>query len=103
MRLPCVASRTPLPAVIRSPRPTIQDVARHARVSTATVSYVINRNRNVSPALVSYLNTEVAGQLRGMSQQAIFSSWIEAQIDGVMGQLREQCLEEAELRRDAWQ
>ena len=65
--------------------------------------FQVAQQLDVSPALVSYLNTEVAGQLRGMSQQAIFSSWIEAQIDGVMGQLREQCLEEAELRRDAWQ
>ena len=55
------------------------------------------------PALVSYLNTEVAGQLHGMSQKAIFNSWIEAQIGGVMGRLRERCLEEADLRRDVWQ
>jgi hypothetical protein len=58
---------------------------------------------DVSPALVSYLNSEVAGQLRGMSQQAIFNSWIEAQIDGVMNRLRERCLKEAELKRDLWQ
>lgn len=58
---------------------------------------------NVPPALVSYLNTEVAGQLRGMSQEAIFGSWIEAQIGGVMGRLREQCLEEAGLKKDLWQ
>jgi len=58
---------------------------------------------DVSPALLSYLNTEVAGQLRGMSQEAIFGSWVEAQIGGVMGRLRERCLEEAELRRDLWQ
>jgi hypothetical protein len=44
---------------------------------------------SVSPALVSYLTTEVAGQLRGMSQEAIFKSWVEAQIGGAMGQLRE--------------
>lgn len=55
------------------------------------------------PALVSYLNTEVAGQLHGLSQKAIFNSWIEAQIGGVMGRLRERCLEEADLRRDVWQ
>jgi hypothetical protein len=54
---------------------------------------------NVSPALVSYVNTEVAGQLGGMSQQAIFNSWVEAQIGGVMCQLRE----EAERNRDLWQ
>jgi hypothetical protein len=58
---------------------------------------------DVSPALVSYLNSEIAGQLRGMSQQAIFNSWVEAQIDGVMDRLREGCLEEAELKRDIWQ
>ena len=32
---------------------------------------------NVAPALVSYVNTELAGQLRGMSQEAIFNSWVE--------------------------
>ena len=58
---------------------------------------------NVSPALVSYLNTEVAGQLRGMSQEAIFNSWVEARIDAVMSQLRERCLEEAKHKRDVWQ
>jgi hypothetical protein len=58
---------------------------------------------NVSPALVSYLNTEVAGQLHGMSQQAIFNSWVEAQIGGVIGQLRERCLEEAACKRELWQ
>jgi len=49
---------------------------------------------NVSPALVSYVNTEVAGQLRGMPQEAIFNSWVEAQIGGVMGQLRERSREQ---------
>lgn len=58
---------------------------------------------NVSPALVSYLTTEVAGHLRGMSQEAIFNSWVEAQIGGVMGRLREQSREEAERKRDVWQ
>ena len=58
---------------------------------------------NVSPALVSYVTTEVAGQLRGMSQEAIFNSWVEAQIGGVMGQLRERSREEAECKRDLWQ
>jgi hypothetical protein len=57
----------------------------------------------VSPALVSYLTTEVAGQLRGLSQQAIFNSWVEAQIGGAMGQLREQSREEAERKKDLWQ
>jgi hypothetical protein len=58
---------------------------------------------NVSPALVSYVNTEGAGQLRGMSQEAIFNSWVEAQIGGVMGQLRERSREEAECKRDLGQ
>jgi hypothetical protein len=58
---------------------------------------------NVSPALVSYVNTEVAGQLRGMSQEAIFNSWVEAQIGGVMDQLRERSKEEAEAKGDLWQ
>jgi hypothetical protein len=58
---------------------------------------------DVSPALVSYLNSEVAGQLRGMSQQAIFNAWVEAQIGGVIDRLRERCLKEAELKRDLWQ
>lgn len=58
---------------------------------------------NVSPALVSYLNTEVAGQLRGMSQEAIFNSWVEVRIGRVIGELREGCLEEAERKREIWQ
>jgi hypothetical protein len=58
---------------------------------------------NVSPALVSYVQTEVAGQLGGMSQEAIFNSWVEAQIGGVMGQLRERSREEAEAKGDLWQ
>ena len=53
--------------------------------------------------LASYLNTEIAGQLRGMSQEAIFNSWVEAQIGGVIGRLRERCLEEAKYKRDLWQ
>jgi hypothetical protein len=57
----------------------------------------------ISPALVSYLNTEVAGQLRGMSQQAIFGSWVEAQIGGVMGRMKQPSIEEAELEADFWQ
>jgi hypothetical protein len=67
-----------------------------------TMFQVVER-LNVSPALVSYLNAEVAGQLRGMSQEAIYTSWVEAQIDGVMGQLRERSREEAERKRDLWQ
>jgi hypothetical protein len=58
---------------------------------------------HVPRGLVSYLNAEVAGQLRGMPQDAIFNSWVEAQIGGVIGQLRDQCLEEAERKRDIWQ
>jgi hypothetical protein len=58
---------------------------------------------DVSPALVSYLNTEIAGQLHGMSQQAIFNSWVEAQIGGVIGALRDRCLEEAVVKKDVWQ
>lgn len=58
---------------------------------------------SVSPALVSYLNTEVAGHLHGMSQTQIFNSWVEAQIGGVIGQLRERCLTEAACKRDLWQ
>lgn len=57
----------------------------------------------ISPALVSYLNTEVAGQLRGMSQEAIYSSWVEGQIGGVMGRMKQPGLEEAELEADLWQ
>ena len=58
---------------------------------------------HVPPALVSYLNTEIAGQLRGMSQKAIFNSWVEAQIGGVIGRLRDRWLAEAELKRELWQ
>ena len=65
--------------------------------------FLVLEQLDVSPSLVSYLKSEVAGQLRGMSQQAIFNSWIEAQISGVIDRLREQCLEEAELKRDVWQ
>jgi hypothetical protein len=65
--------------------------------------FLVAERLDVSPALVSYLNTEVAGQLRGMSQEAIFNSWVEAQIGSVMGQLRERCLEEAQLKSSLWQ
>jgi len=58
---------------------------------------------HIPRGLVSYLNAEVAGQLRGMSQKAIFNSWVEAQIGGVIGRLRERCLEEAKYKRDLWQ
>lgn len=65
--------------------------------------FQVAQQLEVAPALVSYLNTEVAGQVRGLSQQAIFGSWVDAQVDGVMGRLRERCLQEAEFRRDVWQ
>ncbi len=65
--------------------------------------FQVVQHLKVSPALVSYLTTEVAGQLRGLSQQAIFNSWVEAQIGGAMGQLREQSREEAERKKDLWQ
>ena len=58
---------------------------------------------NVSPGLVSYLNIELAGHLRGMSQEAIFNSWIDAQVGRVIGQLRERSREEAESKKDLWQ
>src|SRR5262245_58425556 len=58
---------------------------------------------NVSPGLVSYLNTELAGHLRGMSQEAIFNSWIDAQVGRVIGDLRERSREEAESKKDLWQ
>src|SRR5262245_707923 len=50
---------------------------------------------NVSPALVSYLTTEVAGQIRGMSQEALLSPAIGRQLRGAMGRLRERiaCLD----------
>jgi hypothetical protein len=88
-----------------------QDLARaflQNDVSNATYKgfkcmFLVAERLNVPPALVSYLNTEVAGQLRSMSQEAIFGSWVEAQIDGAMGQLRERCLKEAEHNRDLWQ
>jgi hypothetical protein len=56
--------------------------------------FQVVRQLNVSPALVSYLTTEVAGHLRGMSQKAIFNLWVEGQIGGVMGRLREQSREQ---------
>jgi len=57
---------------------------------------------NVSSGLVSYLNAEAAGQLGGMSQEAIFNSWVEAQIGSAIGQLRARCLEEAERKSSIW-
>jgi len=38
-----------------------------------------------------------------MSQQAIFNAWVEAQIGGVIGELRERSREEAERKKDLWQ
>ncbi len=65
--------------------------------------FLVLEKMKVSPSLVSYLKSEVAGLLRGMSQQAIFNAWVDAQIGGVINKLREQCLKEAELKRDLWQ
>ncbi len=65
--------------------------------------FLVLEHMKVSPALASYLKSEVAGQLRGMSQQAIFNAWVDAQIGGVINTLREQCLKEAELKKDLWQ
>jgi hypothetical protein len=58
---------------------------------------------NVSPALVSYLTAEVAGQLRGISQHAIFSSWVDTQVGGAIGKLRKHCIDEAKSNRLVWQ
>src|SRR5262245_44732588 len=58
---------------------------------------------NVSPALASYLDIELAGHLRGMSQEAIFKSWVDAQVGRVIGQLRERSREEAARKKDLWQ
>jgi hypothetical protein len=54
------------------------------------------------PALVTYLKTEIAGQLRGMSQEAIFNAWVESQVSSMMDWLRERCLAEAELKGELW-
>jgi hypothetical protein len=62
--------------------------------------FQVVQHLNISRALVSYLTTDVAGQLRGMSQEAIFNSWVEAQIGGAMGHLRERSREEAERGGD---
>jgi hypothetical protein len=56
----------------------------------------------VPPALVTYLKTEIAGQLRGMSQEAIFNAWVESQVSSMMDWLRERCLAEAELKGELW-
>jgi hypothetical protein len=81
----------------------LQNDARNPTYKGFKYMFEIVEQLHVSPALVSYLNTEVAGQLNGLSQEAIFNSWVEAQIGGVIGKLRELCLEEAELKRDLWQ
>jgi hypothetical protein len=80
-----------------------QNDARNATYKGFKCMFRVVEQLNVSPALVSYLNTEVAGQLRGMSQEAIFNSWVEARIGGVMNQLRERCIEEAGRKGDLWQ
>ncbi len=84
-------------------RAFLQDDANNPTYKGFKYMFQVVEELNVSPALVSYVKTEVAGQLRGMSQEAIFSSWIEAQIGGVIGQLRERSREEAERKRDLWQ
>jgi hypothetical protein len=38
-----------------------------------------------------------------MSQEAIFNSWIDAQVGRVIGRLRETSREEAESKKDLWQ
>jgi hypothetical protein len=81
----------------------LQNDASNATYKGFKYMFQVVERLNVSPALVSYLNSEVAGQLRGMSQEAIFNSWVEAQIGGVMGHLRERCLEEAKRKTDPWQ
>jgi hypothetical protein len=67
-----------------------------------TYMFRVVERLEVPPALVTYLNTEVAGHLRGMSQRAIFNAWVDAQIGGVMGRLRERCLVEAERKAEPW-
>ena len=81
----------------------LQDDASNPTYKGFKYLFQVVEQLGVSPALVSYLNSEVAGQLRGMSQEAIFTSWVEAQIGGVISQLRERCLEEAGCKRDIWQ
>ena len=46
-------------AVIMRRMTTIRDVAKHARVSTATVSAVLNRSSYVSPKLTAQVNEAV--------------------------------------------
>jgi hypothetical protein len=84
-------------------RAFLQDDASSPTYKGFKYMFQVVEELNVSPALVSYVKTEVAGQLRGMSQEAIFHSWVEAQIGGVIGQLRERSREEAERKRDLWQ
>ena len=81
----------------------LQDDASNPTYKGFKYMFQVVEQLNVSPAFVSYLNAEVAGQLRGMSQQAIFNSWVEARIGRVIDQLRERCLEEAERKRELWQ
>lgn len=77
------------------------DASNQAYKGFKYMFHVVEQLR-ISPALVSYLNTEVAGLLRGMPQQAIFNSWIEVQISGVIGELRERSREEAERNKDRY-
>ena len=80
----------------------IEDTANPTYKGFKSMFWVMEQLK-VPPALVTYLDAEVAGQLRGMPQQAIFGSWVEGQIGGVMGRLRERCLEEAEFKAELWQ
>jgi hypothetical protein len=88
-----------------------QDLARAFLTNDASnptykgfkVLFQVVEQLNIPPAFVSYLNTEVAGQVHGMSQKEIFHSWVESQVDSVMTRLRQKCLEEAEFKSDLWQ
>jgi hypothetical protein len=81
----------------------LQNDATNSTYKGFKCMFQVAQQFNVSPALVSYVKTEVAGQLRGMSQKAIFNSWVEAQIGGVMHQLRERSREEGEREKVLWQ
>ena len=80
----------------------LQNDARNPTYKGFKYMLQVAEQLNVSSALVSYLNAEVAGQLGGMSQEAIFNSWVEAQIGSAIGQLRARCLEEAERKSSIW-
>jgi len=84
-------------------RAFLQNDASNSTYKGFKYMFYVVEQLSISPALVSYLNTEVAGQLRGIPQQAIFNAWVEAQIGGVIGVLRERSREEAERKKDLWQ